>query len=243
MEEDYEKKQRQSKITYGKQEYSIKSSGLKSHYYRCSSFRKNCKATLKVDIMTGNFQFKDNHTSKGTDVVDTTEEMLSLSRSRALSELHLSEARIWDLLNKEMMSKYWEKSIIKPNREAIANHISNTQRDQGGGDIYRQVESSVSDCDPRLVLKYNFTYEMKTGNVFLSLHRLLLWLHPNLTPYLRYRRAPAYLDETFRSVQKPFTRWIILMVYTDATELYIPVVYALVDNKKAWTCRHFLHLI
>ncbi|KAF0990593.1 hypothetical protein HZS_7785 [Henneguya salminicola] len=91
--------------------------------------------------------FKGNHTCKATvadkpDVVDTTEEMLSLSRSRAISELHLSAARIWYLLNKERMSK-----------EAIVNVISNTRRDQGCGDIYRQVESSISDCDPRLFLK------------------------------------------------------------------------------------------
>ncbi|KAF0988029.1 hypothetical protein HZS_56 [Henneguya salminicola] len=81
-EKDYEKKQRQSKITYGNQEYSIKSSNLKSHYYRCSSFRKKCNATLKVDIKAGNFQFKGNNICKGAvvdrpDVVDTTEEMLS----------------------------------------------------------------------------------------------------------------------------------------------------------------------
>ncbi|KAF0988877.1 hypothetical protein HZS_2339, partial [Henneguya salminicola] len=247
MEEDYEKKQRQSKITYGNQEYLIKSSGLKSHYYRWSTFRKKCNATLKVDIKTGNFQFKGNHTCKSTVVdkpyvIDTTEEMLSLSMSRAISELHLSAARIWDLLNKEMMSKYSEKSIIKPTREAIVNLISNTPRDQGCGDIYRQVESSVSDCDPRLFLKYNFTYEMKTRNWFPSLHRLLLWSHPDLTPYLRYRRVPAYFDATFRNVPNPFKQCIILMVFNDASAVYIPFVYALVDNKNTWTYWYFLHL-
>ncbi|KAF0987854.1 LOW QUALITY PROTEIN: hypothetical protein HZS_8098 [Henneguya salminicola] len=143
-----------------------------------------------------------------------------------------------------MMSKYSEKSIIKPTREAIVYLVSNTQRDQGCGDIYRQspLYASVSDCNPRLFLKNIFTYEMKTRNGFPYLYRLLLWSHPDLMPYLRYRRVLAYLDAKFRSVSKPFKQCIILMVYNHATELYIPVVYALVDNKKAWTYWHFLHI-
>ncbi|KAF0991933.1 hypothetical protein HZS_6720 [Henneguya salminicola] len=49
MEEDYEKKQRQSKITYGNQEYSIKSSGLKSHYYKkIARLHKNLISRLEI---------------------------------------------------------------------------------------------------------------------------------------------------------------------------------------------------
>ncbi|KAF0988030.1 hypothetical protein HZS_57 [Henneguya salminicola] len=110
--------------------------------------------------------------------------------------------------------------MIKPTREAIVNLISNRRKDQGSGDIYRQV-----------------------GNGFPSFHRLLLWSSGFDPLSTRCRRVQAYLDATFISVLKPFKQCIILMVYNNATELYIPVVYALVDNKKLWTYLYFLHLV
>ncbi|KAF0991930.1 hypothetical protein HZS_6717 [Henneguya salminicola] len=58
--------------------------------------------------------------------------MLSLSRSRAISELHY------------IRRKNLGFTEYRNDEEAIVNLISNPPRDQGCGDIYRQVESPLS---------------------------------------------------------------------------------------------------
>jgi hypothetical protein len=60
---------------------------------------------------------------------------------------------------------------------------------------------------------------------------------------LRRRKVAAYIDGTFRCTPKPFVQLLILTVYDDETELYVPIVYCLVEDKMEWTYWHFVHLV
>jgi hypothetical protein len=48
------------------------------------------------------------------------------------------------------------------------------------------------------------------------------------------------MDGTFRIVPSEFQQLLVLMVYDPQSKLFIPVFYALVDNKKWRTYRLFL---
>jgi hypothetical protein len=103
----------------------------------------------------------------------------------------------------------------------------------------------VDKADQRCFLKFNFLYELpnenkKDKNHF---HRILLWAHPNLLFMLRHQGIHTYVDATFHSVPRPFTQCIVLMVSDDETDLFVPIVYLLVDAKAAWTYWNFFNLV
>jgi hypothetical protein len=72
---------------------------------------------------------------------------------------------------------------------------------------------------------------------------MIMWIHPDLLPILKRRKAACFIDGTFRVVPRPFAQCVIVMIYDDETELYVPIVYSLVENKNEWTYWHLIHLV
>ncbi|KII66998.1 hypothetical protein RF11_13656 [Thelohanellus kitauei] len=76
-----------------------------------------------------------------------------------------------------------------------------------------------------------------------SYFRLIMWAHPQLLLILSRQSITAFLDGTFKCVPHLFKQCLILMVFDDETDLYVPVIYCLVQNKNEWTFWHFFHFI
>jgi hypothetical protein len=138
-----------------------------------------------------------------------------------------------------------------PQREEIDNLQldKHNKKETFRSDVSKQIESkkyaTMSKSDPRLFLKINVSYENvecqpKEGS---ELRKLILWCHPDLQIMLRRQGLRAFVDGTFRCVPRPFTQCLILMIMDDETDLFIPVVYCLVDNKSQWTYWHFFHYV
>eukprot|EP00733_Pompholyxophrys_punicea_P001808 Pompholyxophrys_punicea_v1_NODE_1050_length_1012_cov_8.280042.p1 type:complete len:163 gc:universal NODE_1050_length_1012_cov_8.280042:292-780(+) len=107
------------------------------------------------------------------------------------------------------------------------------------GDTMLENDDYARLKDGRLFLQYNFTYADKDDD---TLKRMLVWIHSRLKSLLKYA-IPAFLDGTFKCVPKPFTQCMVLMVFDEASDLYIPVVYGLLQDKKEWSYWNFLHLV
>eukprot|EP00732_Lithocolla_globosa_P002794 Lithocolla_globosa_v1_NODE_1957_length_2240_cov_8.177117.p1 type:complete len:507 gc:universal NODE_1957_length_2240_cov_8.177117:586-2106(+) len=226
----------------------------KSHdKYRCCKRRsKKCHASMWVNKLTGMHAFKGEHncieqSTTEPDVVDVRQEMADLASDRAITELQKSPTKIWDEINLLIMTKYPDKVLIKPRKDYLCNLISNRRRDQGHGDITTALTSDewarVGGGDSRLFLRYMFTYELKDRKGVTDLHKMYIWAHPSLVWYLKYPGSHAFFDGTFWCVPKPFTQALVCMVYDHATEVYVPVVYGLVDNKMENTYWHFCHFV
>jgi hypothetical protein len=245
-----------SKVAYNNFDYTIKDSNRLYHRYRCMHYRsKGCKGLLKIDKATGAFflaglkHFCQAVAVTGTPIYNAREEYFEMARERAMADLGSSALRIWDAINKELTDKYRNLSIPieKPSRDEIINQIGNQRRAEGAGDTITVLQTNryarVSDSDSRLFLRFHFSYEIADKKHVGRLCKLLMWAHPDLLPILRRRGIPCFLDGTFRSVPQPFQQCLILMAFDDETELYVPIVFALVENKSSWTYWHFIHLV
>jgi hypothetical protein len=103
-----------------------------------------------------------------------------------------------------------------------------------GGDIYRTIErppyNQVAVDDHRLFLQFNHMTQ-RDGQLF----RVMGWAHPTLKLLLKAQSSSLFFDGTFKCVPLPFMQCLILMVYDNTTDLYVPVFYMLVEKKTEWS--------
>ncbi|KAF1740448.1 hypothetical protein MXB_3522 [Myxobolus squamalis] len=64
-------------------------------------------------------------------------------------------------------------------------------------------------------------------------HQFLLWSTNEALSLMRYNNQ-TFIDCTFRCAPSPFTQCLIIMVYDNGTQMYIPCVYALVTCKNEY---------
>lgn len=150
-----------------------------------------------------------------------------------------SATKIWHAVCKETENKYetFGGLVVKASKAVICNVVSNTRTQNCDGDTFHQIQTqryaTVGGGDNRLFLKINFSYELTTQVVGTGymLRRLLVWAHPDLLPILKRQGIAVFVDGTFRSVPKPFTQCIVIMAFDDEAGVYVPIIYALMDNK------------
>ena len=60
---------------------------------------------------------------------------------------------------------------------------------------------------------------------------LYVWGNPVLMGMAKERRTKFYLDGTFRVCPEGFIQLLILMMYSETLEIYVPLFYGLIDSK------------
>jgi hypothetical protein len=107
---------------------------------------------------------------------------------------------------------------------------------------FRTLESQpvtiVSETDPRPFVQFNVFYS-KNGTT----QRIIGFGHPDLIHLLHYYRANLSIDRTFSITPSPFKQTLIVMVYDPTYDLYVRVLYVLVQVKDEWTFWHVLQWV
>ena len=117
------------------------------------------------------------------------------------------------------------------------------------GDNYRKVETDewarLRDGEDRLFFLSSTTYRDQCATVrpATKMRRMILWSHPDLSYILRRRGISVFIDGTFRCVPREFYQCVILVAFDDETDLYLPVVFGLLEGKTSWDYWHFLRQI
>ncbi len=65
--------------------------------------------------------------------------------------------------------------------------------------------------------------------------------NPTFLPILKITGLDIFVDATFDCTPNPFYQTLILMTYHEETELYVPVLYALMSHKNAHLYNHVFH--
>lgn len=245
-----------SKIFHNNFEYTKKDCTKSTIQYRCSHYRsKKCKGLFLLHKSTGRLDDSGiQHFCKEKLIPDfqknTMKELIEEVKTRALNNFGLSATKIWNSVLKKINENNFDKDqiFVAPSKEAICNIVYNERRSYIGSGSDQKVDisqySSLSENDQRLFLKFDFKYEIPNEPKFNNdLHRMLVWIHPDLLPILKRKKIDCFIDGTFRCVPKPFFQCIILMAFDDETELFVPIVYSLVQNKHEWTYWNFLNLV
>ncbi|KAF0987749.1 hypothetical protein HZS_6441 [Henneguya salminicola] len=71
-------------------------------------------------------------------------------------------------------------------------------------------------------------------------HNMTIWESNQSLSLLRYKSSTV-VDGTFRTTLSPFSQCLIIMVFDDASDLYIPFVFNPVTGKNKHIYWEFLH--
>jgi hypothetical protein len=222
-----------------KQRRENKVSNFWTGLYRCKHHRKGCKSALKIIArLDKNFEIIPQgaaHTcfvqpNCNVDrVIDITGEMKELTEQKALQNVKLTASEIGHQVQKEMETKY---DSIPTQKLTIPQMKSLVYRSKGAE--FRDWENAVqnyplSTCsfdDERLFLQFYLTVRIGT-----SLEKIIGWGHPDLIFLTKYGPVNLFVDCTFKVVPKGFSQLLVLMIYSSATDMYVPIFFILLQSK------------
>jgi len=132
-------------------------------------------------------------------------------------------------------------TVTFPNRYTTFESIRNFRNRNGGQDFNVLATSNplvmLADDDQRMFLQFAYKHPsvVRSGEPDI-LNSIYGWAHPELLSYLK-GSIKNYLDGTFRCVPRVqgFKQLVVLMVYEERTEEFVPILYALLQNKKEET--------
>jgi hypothetical protein len=225
-----------------KQRRENQNSNTWSGMYRCKSHRAGCKKTLKIIvgplIDTQIILSGPEHTCKQsaldkrngiTSVIDITGEMKELTEKKALENVNLTANEIGYQVQKEMESKYHSfptHNLTIPQMKSLVYRAKGSEFRDWENAIQNYPLSTCSSDDERLFLQFYLT--VRIGN---SLEKIIGWGHPDLIFLTKYGPVNLFTDCTFKVVPNGFSQLMVLMIYSSATDMYVPVFFILLQSK------------
>ncbi|KAG6617495.1 uncharacterized protein IUM83_02441 [Phytophthora cinnamomi] len=229
--------------------YGVNTTRGNTTYYQCSIYRSTgCKGMLNVKVLDGgDTEVKETgeHTCKskpGPTVQDCGEEMRQLLEMEVVNSPTVIPSRLWEKVCRQLVAKYPNHAMKPMMREEAINFINYVRKQATGGDVYRQIEAyptvCVSESDERSFVHFTVFYD-NTGDR----QRIVGMGHPDLIRLLMYPGASMFIDGTFSITPQPFKQTLIVMVHDHSYNVYIPVMYMLVEAKDEWTYWCALHWV
>ena len=248
--------ERNSRVSYLGYDYTIKNATDDASYFRCSHHRSSgCTATLILRRDPETYRVNGLHKCVTSvhgngGVVDLREEMRTLAVRQATHDLSTTATTIWNSVNALADTQYAEgRVVVKEKKTVIINLVHTTRHCEIGTDAHSIVRNSryaqISEADRRPFFFHGSSYLLPESVTQQErhLHDVFLWGHPELLLMLRRRNCVVFIDGTFKCVPHPFQQCVILMTLDDETNLFVPVVFGLLDNKTSWAFWHYLHAI
>ena len=92
---------------------------------------------------------------------------------------------------------------------------------------------TVSESDERFFLQFILTTPVFDSKGQCSIQKIIGWAHPDLLHLLKGSKVHAFVDMTFKIVpiRGGFTQLMVIMVYCQAEDMYVPVFYILLQSK------------
>ena len=187
--------------------------------------------------------------SASTTLVNVTDETLEYARSLAVTNRSMSARRIWGHVEERIDERFNGSHVlvVRPTKNSVMRAVKLIRNEEIAGDVIEKVKLPdyyfMSADDKRRFLNVVFQYPLPSDEIDDKLHTILGWGHPELISLLRRSQIHVFIDGTFFCVPKGFSQCIVIMIYDDDTDLYVPVMFFLVDNKKQWTYWHVIHCL
>ncbi|OWY99627.1 LOW QUALITY PROTEIN: hypothetical protein PHMEG_00029342 [Phytophthora megakarya] len=193
------------------------------------------------------YEFRDEHTcQRGRRAtlppgLDVTEDMTEATDTMALTRMDLTPERIW----KQIRDDFYPESLplvqYGLTREQVIQRVHRTRRSHFGADLHGVVEVPPLSLVPGSRQPFfQFYRSYMNGS---TLERLVGWAHPALLKLVKYKRTTLFLDGTFRCVPQPFYQCVVMMVFDNATDLFVPVFYTLCTAKTQDTYWHLMEAV
>ena len=236
--------------------------GKKSCTYWCANNRSKdsiCTAKIKIDPF-GKMQIVGKHDNlcylkhessrkalgllkaedKENIVPDVTQKMLERAEELELENLSEKPKKIHLQILRETEMKH---PIFKGASSCkIINRIKNARTKINGNDVFRTIEmehlSKMKDSN-NFFLQFNITFPNEYDG---KLERIIGYGNPSLFRVFGGNQK-VFIDGTFKICPKPFYQCLIIMVFDEQTDAYVPVFYVLLTSKTEQIYRHVLYWV
>ena len=232
---------------YTKREQSKLILGKWTGYYNCIHHRQKCKAKLNVNVYPDGTV---NHTRTGGDhtcgvtpggAIDLRDAVMDAVGSRAVLEPHKQARTIAQEVYKEYQEQYKHQPIQLPKLNMLEKKVYNA-RNQVSASWETVIRSyplnSINPEDQVRFLKFFSMIEENGEYTY-----LVGWAHPALLFLFRHGTVNLFLDCTFSCVPHPFNQCMVVMVYTPAYRMYVPVFHVLMQSSTQFNYWNALHQV
>ena len=172
--------------------------------------------------------------------INVTERMLNRAEELALKHLSMPPKKIHLQVLQEIKEKH---NVFRgATNHKIINRIKNARSKLNGNDMYRTVEmdhlARIKDSD-QFFMHFNITFPNDWSGKY---ERIMGFGNPSLFRIFGGNKR-VFIDGTFKIVPKPFYQCLIVMVFDEQTDKFVPVFYILLTSKKEQIYRHALYLV
>ncbi|KAF4141523.1 MULE transposase domain-containing protein [Phytophthora infestans] len=159
----------------------------------------------------------------------------------AITRMDLTAERI----RKQIHSGFYPEEVtlvqFELTREQVLQRVYRVRRAHFGADLHGIVEvSPLSLVSGTTQPFFQFYRSYMNGT---ALERLVGWGYPDLIKLLKYKQTTLFLNGTFRCVPRPFYQCVVMIVFDNATDLFVPVFYTLCTSKTQVTYWHLMEAV
>ena len=222
-------------------------------YWCCNNRSTNseCSAKLKMNSLGTIFDVKGKHAEScyakaeesrtALGIIDGNIDENTVKKSKDLTDFMLRRAEEIGLENlslrpKQVFLKVLEETKIDnysfngATNLQIINRVKNSRAKLNGSDIFRTIESEKvgkSSTTKQWFMHFNLTFPASYNG---KMERITGFGNPALFRCFGGNQK-IFIDGTFKIVPKPFYQCLIVMVFDNQTDEYVPVFYILLTSK------------
>ncbi|POM73590.1 Hypothetical protein PHPALM_9546 [Phytophthora palmivora] len=210
--------------------------------YRCSSYRKGCRAQFAFMAATMSYDFTGMalHTCRTNTMhrdvtTDDTGHCIDASNSimkevdKLVVDTNTTQGVIWLAI----VDKFYMQSgppVRGVSKHAVENRVKYIRGKQLGGNRNRTIENpplSKVKGSVQGFFQFQFSWhdDIKSQKDTTGIDRVVGWAHPELRNLLRFENLSWFMDGTFRCAPEGFKQCVSIMIYDPSSELYIPAVF------------------
>jgi hypothetical protein len=161
-------------------------------------------------------------------------DMIRRTDEIATQNLTLLPAQVWSVVRAEMEENHpygWDGL----RKDQVCRRVRKARAELGLGDAITTVLNTplyrmMSDQGRAFLQAFGSYPHPDDPNEFMC---MMVYGNPSLIPMLKQRGLDIFVDATFDCTPKPFYQTLILMIFHEETESYVPVLYALMTHKNA----------
>lgn len=174
-------------------------------------------------------------------IYDARPMMKSMAEFKALHMPSLSANEIARAVMDECVAKFNEEGqsfdfLTIDDMRKLVYYVRNREHGEWEAEIASWPTANCSTTDERMFLQFNLTVNIED-----KAEKIIGWGHPDLIEKAKYENLNVFIDCTFAVVPRGFQQCMVIMVYDRASQLYLPIMYILLQSKKKLAYLHAMH--
>ena len=167
---------------------------------------------------------------RDTRPVNVKAEMELIVDKLATEDLSMSPSDVYIATAREIVTKYG-RSYHGHTRDYVVSRVHRARAKLNHGDAFRSVENNMAKMKDGTDNFFFQCHHVFPSTKYDVLQRIMIFANPALLALLCALSADIFIDATFSCTPLPFYQTLIIMVHDPITNMYVPIMYALMTTK------------